>query len=151
MNKDNLKKVRTVKEIRKLIANVMLPGYSYKTNFSDSDFLVDINYKLIIKAKLIKHDNKMIYDFVLDTQFLSECEVTYKELKMIQNIIEILENNRKFVLSRLKKYTVEEYEKEEEEKEKQSEMMLEVLKEMFKKILKSNMKIIMRRKGYGKR
>ena len=50
---------------------------------------------------------------------------------MVKNIIEILEENRKFVLSRLKKYTVEEYEKEMEEKEKRREKALEELKQIF--------------------
>lgn len=104
-------KIRTVKEIRKLIDEVMLPEYSYKTNFSSSDFLVDINYNLVISANLVKEDNKMIYKFILDTQFLSSREITYDELKMLTKIIDILEDNRKFVLSRLKKYTVEEWEK----------------------------------------
>ena len=123
-------KIKTVKEIKKLIDKVMLDGYTYKTNFSSSDFLIDINNCLIIAAKLVKHDNKMVYEFILDTQFLSEKEVTYDELKMINKIIDILEDNRSFVLSRLKKYTVEEYEKEKEYREKQSEMMFESLKKL---------------------
>lgn len=129
----NINKIRSVKEIRKMIDAVMLPGYSYKTNFSCSDFLVDINYKLIIKANLIRKDDKMEYEFTLDTQFQSDKEITYEELIMIKNIIEILQNNRAFVLSRLKKYTVEEYEKEQEERKKQSEMMLEALEGMIMK------------------
>ena len=123
-------KIKTVKEIKKLIDKVMLDGYTYKTNFSSSDFLIDINNCLIIAAKLVKHDNKMVYEFILDTQFLSEKEVTYDELKMINKIIDILEDNRSFVLSRLKKYTVEEYEKEKEYREKRSEMMFESLKKL---------------------
>lgn len=128
---NNLKKIRSVKEIKELIDKVMLPGYSYKTNFSGSDFLVDINYKLIIAAKLVKQDDKMVYEFILDTQFVSEKELTYNEMKMICKIIDILESNREFVLSKLKKYTVEEYEEECAERERQSEMMVEALKTMF--------------------
>lgn len=124
-------KIKSVKEIKKLIDEVMLPGYYYKTNFSCSDFLVDINYKLIIKAELVKREDKMAYEFVLDTQFSSEKVISYKEMKMIISIIDILENNRKFVLSRLKKYTIEEYEKEKMERERQSKMMLEALKNIF--------------------
>ena len=124
-------RIKTVKEIKKLIDEVMLDGYTYKTNFSSSEFLIDINNCLIIAAKLVKHDNKMVYEFILDTQFLSEKEVTYDELKMINKIIDILEDNRSFVLSRLKKYTVEEYEKEKEYREKQSEMMFESLKKLL--------------------
>ena len=130
--------IKSVKEIKKLIDEVMLPGYYYKTNFSCSDFLVDINYKLIIKASLVGQEDKMVYEFVLDTQFLSEKGISYEEMKMIISIIEILENNRKFVLSRLKKYTVEEYEKEQEEKKKKSEMMLEALKTMFIRKIEGN-------------
>ena len=124
-------RIKSVKEIKKLINEVLLPGYSYKTNFSCADFLIDINYNFIIKAELVKQDNKMIYVFVLDTQFLSEKVIFYEEMQMVINIIKILENNRKFVLSRLKKYTVEEYEKEKIERERKSEMMLEALKTMF--------------------
>ena len=56
----------------------------YKTNFNSSDFLIDINYNIIIKAKLIKKDNKMVYECVVDTQFMSEVEITYDEIVMIK-------------------------------------------------------------------
>lgn len=126
-------KVKTVKEIKKLIDQVMLPGYKYQTNFSSSEFLVDINYSLVIAAKLVKKDDKMVYEFILDTQFISSKEVTYDELKMVNAIIDILEENRSFVLSRLKKYTVKEYEDEMKEREKSREEFLKALMECFKK------------------
>ena len=46
--------IKRVKDLKELINKVKLPNYSYKTNFSSASFLVDINYKIIIKAKLIK-------------------------------------------------------------------------------------------------
>lgn len=131
MNND--RKIGSVKEIKELIDKVIPSGYSYKTNFSDSDFLVDINYKLIIAARLIEINNKMVYEFVLDTQFVSDAIITYDELNMITQIIKILEDNRGFVLKRLKKYTVEEYKIEQEEIEKRSEIMLESLKAMIQR------------------
>ena len=124
-----MNKICTVKEIKKLIDKVMIKGYIYKTNFSCAEFLVDISNGLVIGAKLVKHDNKMEYEFVLDTQFLSEKYITTDELKMINEIINILEDNKKFVISKLKKYTVEEYEREEEYRKKQSEMILKALTE----------------------
>lgn len=127
----NNKKIKRVKDLKKIIDKVLLPNYIYKSNFNSSDFLIDINYNIIIKAKLIKKDNKMVYEFVVDTQFISETEISYDEIVMIKNIIGILEENRKFVLSRLKKYTVEEYEKEEQERKEQSEKALEALKQML--------------------
>lgn len=127
----NNKKIKRVKDLKKIIDKVLLPNYIYKTNFNSSDFLIDINYNIIIKAKLIKKDNKMVYEFVVDTQFMSEAEITYDEIVMIKNIIDILEENRKFVLSRLKKYTVEEYETEEQERKEQSEKALEALKQII--------------------
>ena len=127
----NNKKIKRVKDLKKIIDKVLLPNYIYKTNFNSSDFLIDINYNIIIKAKLIKKDNKMVYEFVVDTQFMSEAEITYDEIVMIKNIIDILEENRKFVLSRLKKYTVEEYEKEEQERKEQSKKALEALKQII--------------------
>ena len=126
-------KANSVKEIKQLIDKVMLPDYKYKTNFSCADFLIDINYNLVIAAKLIEKDNKMVYDFILDTQFVSDKEITYDELKMVINIIDILEANRKFVLSKLKQYTVEEYKKEQIERERRSEAMLEALKYAFER------------------
>lgn len=127
----NNKKIKRVKDLKKIIDKVLLPNYIYKTNFNSSDFLIDINYNIIIKAKLIKKDNKMVYEFVIDTQFMSEAEITYDEIVMIKNIIDILEESRKFVLSRLKKYMVEEYEKEEQERKEQSEKALEALKQII--------------------
>ena len=41
--------VKTVKEIKKLIDKVILPGYTYKTNFSSKEFLIQLN-DLVIKA-----------------------------------------------------------------------------------------------------
>ena len=52
----------------------------------------------------------MVYEFVLDTEFTRYAKVSFDEIVMVNNIINILEENRKFVLSKLKKYTVEEYE-----------------------------------------
>lgn len=135
---NNSKKVKSVKEIRKLIDKVMLPGYTYRTNFSYSDSLIFINNSLSIAAKLVELDNKMVYEFVLDTQFVSNQEVKYQELVMLSNIIDILECNRTFVLSRLKKYTVDEWKKEEEERKKQSEAMLEALKKFVENRMKNN-------------
>lgn len=87
-------------------------------------------------AKLVEKNHKMIYEFVLDTQFVSDKEISYDELKMVIKIIDILESNRKFVLSRLKKYTVEEYKKEKEERERLSNKMLEALtKELERKYI----------------
>ena len=133
---DNLKRIKSVKEIRKLIDEVKLPDYTYRTNFSSTEFLVNFDCGLIIAAKLVKQDNKMVYKFILDTQFLSYAEITYEEINMIKGIIEILEDNRKFVLSRLNKYTVEAWKKEQEEAKIRSEKMLEALKLMFEENMK---------------
>ena len=128
--------VKSVRDIKKLIDKVLLPGYKYKTNFNCAEFLIDINSRLLIMAKLIEKNHKMIYEFVLDTQFVSDKEISYDELKMVIKIIDILESNRKFVLSRLKKYTVEEYKKEKEERERLSNKMLEALtKELERKYI----------------
>ena len=68
---------------------------------------------------------------MLNTEFLSNKEITYDEIVMIKNIIEILEENRCFVLSRLKKYTVSEYKEELRVREENSERMLETLNQMI--------------------
>ena len=110
----------------------MLPNYRYKTNFSCAEFLVDINSHFIITARLTCSETEFSYKFALDTQFLSDKQITYEELVMIKNIIDILEENSQFVLSRLKKYTVEEYKEELRIREEQSKIMFENLKNMLK-------------------
>ena len=120
-------KINSVKEIRKLIDMLIIPGYHYKTNFSSPEFLVNIESKFVIIAKPICTDKEFYYEFVLDTQFLSKKEINYHELKMIESIIEILEENRKFVLKRLKKYTVDEYKKKLKIREEKSQKALETL------------------------
>ena len=44
----NNKKIKRVKDLKKIIDKVLLPNYIYKTNFNSSDFLIDINYNIII-------------------------------------------------------------------------------------------------------
>ena len=84
-----MKKVNSVKEIKKLIDEVMLPNYYYKTNFSCPEFLVDINSKFIIIAKPVCTEKEFYYEFVLDIQFLAEKEITYDELIMAIEVISI--------------------------------------------------------------
>jgi len=64
-----MKKVSSVKELKLLIDNVILPYYKYKTNLSS---LVDIDSKFIIMAKPICGDTRFYYEFMLKTEFLSE-------------------------------------------------------------------------------
>lgn len=126
-------KINSVKEIKKIIDKLIIPGYHYKTNFSSSEFLVDIESKFIIIAKPVCTDKDFHYEFVLDTQFLSLKEITYQELVMIKNIIEVLEENRSFVLKRLKKYTVDEYKEKLRLREEESRKILLVLDNYIKK------------------
>ena len=126
-------KINSVKEIKKIIDKLIIPGYHYKTNFSSSEFLVDIESKFIIIAKPVCTDKDFHYEFVLDTQFLSLKEITYQELVMIKNIIEVLEENRSFVLKKLKKYTVDEYKEDLRLREEESRKILLVLDNYIKK------------------
>ena len=123
--------IKTVKEIKNLIDKVIIPGYTYKTNFSSPDFLVELG-DLVIKANLIQRDDKMVYGFALDIQFRYTYLVNYDEIIMINKIIKILEENRQFVLSKFKKYTVEEYQKEQELRDKRSEEFLNFLDKMVR-------------------
>lgn len=129
-------KIKNVKSIKQLIDKVMLPNYNYKTSFNSPDFLIDINSQFIIHAKPKCLNDRVVYEFVLDTQFLSNKEISYSELKMINNIINILEDNRKFVLSKFKKYTIDEYKEEIRIREERSQLIMESLK----KIIIGNMK-----------
>ena len=46
-------------------------------------------------------------------QFVSSKEIFYEEIVMIKNVIDLLNKNKKLALSRLKKWTVEEYREDE--------------------------------------
>lgn len=124
-------KIKNVKSIKQLIDKVMLPNYNYKTSFNNPDFLIDINSQFVSHAKTKCLNDRVVYEFVLDTQFLSNKEISYSELKMINNIINILEDNRKFVLSKFKKYTIDEYKEEMRIREERSKLMMESLRQII--------------------
>lgn len=117
-------------ELKKEIIRNTIEGYKVKTNFSLCDFLVQIG-GLIIIAKPICLEKEVRYEFMLDTQFLSNKEITYEELLMIKNIIDLLNKNKKLALSRLKKWTIEEYIEDKRQRELRSQQMLEALKSAF--------------------
>ena len=54
-------KINSVKEIKKIIDKFIIPGYQYKTNFSSSEFLVDIESKLIIIAKTTRINKHFLF------------------------------------------------------------------------------------------
>jgi len=120
----------SVTELKNIIKTKVLEGYRLKTNFSSEGFFIEVG-NLIIIAKPICTKKEVRYEFLLDTQFVSSKEINYKELKMIKEIIEILETHRKTAISRLRKWTVQEYEQDKKLKEEQSEKMLEALKKAF--------------------
>ena len=126
MNLTNLKK--------EIIQNT-IEGYKVKTNFSSCDFLVQIGGFIII-AKPICLEKEVRYEFILDTQFLSNKEITYKEILMIKNIMDLLNNNKKLAISRLKKWTVEEFKEDKRQRELRSEQMLDALKSVLSNRLK---------------
>ena len=122
-------------DLKKEIIQNTIEGYKVKTNFSSCDFLVQIGAFIII-AKPICLEKEVRYEFMLDTQFLSNKEITYEEIIMIKNIIDLLNKNKKLALSRLKKWTVEEYIEDKRQRELRSEQMLEALKSAFTNRLK---------------
>lgn len=117
-------------ELKKEIVKNTIESYKIKTKFSSCDFLVQIGGFIII-AKPICLEKEVRYEFMLDTQFLSNKEITYEELLMIKNIIDLLNKNKKLALSRLKKWTIEEYIEDKRQKELRSQQMLEALKSAF--------------------
>ena len=120
----------SVTDLKNIIKTKVLEGYRLKTNFSSEGFFIEVG-NLIIIAKPICTKKEVRYEFLLDTQFVSSKEINYKELKMIKEIIEILETHRKTAISRLKKWTVKEYEEDKKLKKEQSEKILEELKRAF--------------------
>ncbi len=130
--------MKTVKELKQEIDKVIKTGYTYQTNLSWTERLISINHGVGIGAKLVQINNKMTYEFIVDTQFVSSKEITYDEICMCKDIIDILEENRNFVLRRLKKYTIEEYEQEQLEFKQRQESFIKFLDSLVheNKILK---------------
>ena len=117
-------------ELKKEIIKNTIEGYKVKTNFRSCDFLVQIGGFIII-AKPICLEKEVRYELMLDTQFLSNKEMTYEEIVMIKNIIDLLNQNKKLALSKLKKWTIEEYIEDKRQRELRSQQMLEALKSAF--------------------
>lgn len=111
-------------ELKNRIKEVLLENYDLKTNFSSEEFLVQIKSYIII-AKPIVNKNEVKYEFMVDTQFVSSNEITYNELVMLKNVIDILEENRKLAISSFKKWTVEKFLEDKKQRERQSEGMIE--------------------------
>ncbi len=109
-------------EIRKIAG-----GYKVKTNFSSCEFLVEVGNMIII-AKPICINEDVVYKFMLDTQFLTNGELTYEEAVILKEIMELLINNKKLATSRLKKWKKEEFLEDKRQRKLQSEQMLEMLK-----------------------
>lgn len=121
-----------ISQLRKVIKSKVKKDYRLKINFSRPQFFIEIG-NLIINAKPICNETGVKYEFVLDTQFLSQREITFDELIMLKDIIEILEANKELAISKLSKWTIEEYKEHIRLKEEQRERMLEALKEAFLK------------------
>ena len=119
-----------LRDLKHKISKKAIEGYKVKTNFSSCEFLVEVgNITIIAKPVCLKKEVK--YEFMLDTQWLSSNEVTYEEIVMIKNVMDILNENKKLAISRLKKWTVEEYKQDKKQREIQSNQMLEMLKSAF--------------------
>lgn len=124
-----------LKDLKQEISKNTIEGYKVKTSFSSCDFLVEIGSMIII-AKPICLEKEVRYEFMLDTQFLSSNEITYEEIVMIKDIIDLLNENKELAISRLKKWTVEEFIEDKRQRELKSEQMLEALKSVFSNRLK---------------
>ena len=115
------------KELKNKIKEKLLKGYKLKTNFRSSDFFVEVGNFIII-AKPVCSKEEVKYEFLLDIQFLSGNEINYEELKMLKNVLEVLEQNRDIAISSLKKWTVATYLKDQKMRKLRNEAMLEALK-----------------------
>lgn len=119
-----------LKDLKQEIMKNTIEGYKVKINFSSCDFLIEIGSMIII-AKPICLEKEVTYEFMLDTQFLSNNEINYEEIVMIKNTIDLLNDNKKLAISRLKKWTVEEFIEDRRKEDLKSEQMFEALKRAF--------------------
>lgn len=116
--------------LKKLIKSKVLKEYKTKINFDNPQNYIEIG-NLTIIAKLVCNENTVVYEFVLDTQFCNSNELTHKEITMINEIMTILEEHKQLAISKLKKWTVEEYKEELYKKQIKSEQLINALKEAF--------------------
>lgn len=119
-----------ITRLRRAIKSKVSSEYNLKINFTKANFLVEIG-NLIIKAKTVCDETEVKYEFVLDTQFLNLDEITYEELVMVKEIIEVLEANKELAISKLRKWTVEKYKENIRLSEERRAQMLEALKKAF--------------------
>lgn len=119
--------MKTVKELKQELDKIMKTGYTYRTNLSWREMLVEFECGIGIGTKLVKIEDKIVYEFIVNTEFVSSKEISYDEICMCKDIIDIFEKNRNFVLRRLKKYTVEEYEQEQLEFKQRQESFIKFL------------------------
>ena len=119
-----------VTQLKNIIKNKIPEKYRFKTNFSSADFFIEIGNYIII-AKPICIDNQIKYEFMVDVEFISQKEINYEELNILKEVIDILEDNKKTAISRLRKWTVDEFEQYKKIREKKSQELLEVLKSIF--------------------
>ena len=84
---DNMKSVH---ELKQEIDKIMKYGYKYDTYLSWSESLVSINHGLCIGAKLVKVDDKMIYEFIVDTQFNSSKEISLMKYVCVKILLKFL-------------------------------------------------------------
>lgn len=131
-----------LKELKQKIINLAINGYKVRTNFSSCDFLISLDNlvsldNFIIIAKPICTENELKYEFMLDTQFISKNEITYEQIVMIKNIIDLLYLNKKLAISRLKKWTVEAFVEDQRQREIRSQEAIEELKEILIQSMKN--------------
>jgi len=109
-------------ELKSKIKSKVPKNYKITTNFSSPEFLVQVN-NLVIAARPICRKTEVKCEIILDTQFISSGEITYEEVTIIKEILELLEENKKTAISRLKKWTVEEYSENQKLRELQSQKL----------------------------
>ena len=111
-----------IAELKSKIKSKVPKNYKITTNFSSPEFLVQVN-NLVIAARPICMKTEVKYEIILDTQFISSGEITYEEVTIIKEILELLEENKKTAISRLKKWTVKEYSENQKLRELQSQKL----------------------------
>ena len=126
----------SVKEIKNQIQQIVGDNYTVKTNFSYSDFLVEI-YPYVISAYICYDDANVWYEFGLNLSFIPTNQeyLNNNDMIMLNKVIDILKENRNFVLKRFKKWKIEEYKEYLKEKEEENKHTLEVFKQTITQMM----------------
>lgn len=92
--------VKSIKELRSELDKVMPKDYTYYIDYSYDYFRIEIDHYFVIDARVERLVDYVTCEFVLEVKEFDDY-LTYNDLMLVICVIDVLNNNRDFVLSKL--------------------------------------------------